>query len=80
MTFWSTAESNLLGMVAAGCGVAILPEVLVGASLPAGRVRRLRAPVPPFRLSLIWLGEASSRVLQNFLAVAERFAGEADRS
>ena len=68
---------NLLGMVAAGYGVAILPEVLVGAPVPDGQMRRLRAPVPLFRLHLIWSRERSSQVLENFLAVAGRFAGGA---
>ncbi len=61
---------NLLGMVNAGYGVAILPEVLV--SVHNCRTRRLRAPVPHFRLKLIWLRNAPSLVLQNFLAVAKR--------
>ena len=41
---------NLLGMVTAGYGVALLPEVLVRGQMPAGQVRRLRAPgssLPP---------------------------------
>ncbi len=71
---------NLLGMVSAGYGVAILPEVLVGASVPAGRMRRLRAPVPPFRLSLIWSGTATSQVLENFRKVAATFALQATRT
>ncbi len=71
---------NLLGMVSAGYGVAILPEVLVGASVPAGQMRRLRAPVPPFRLSLIWSGAATSQALKNFREVATAFALQATRT
>ncbi len=67
---------NLLGMVEAGYGVAILPEVLVGAPVPAGQMRRLRAPVPPFRLRLIWSLTVPSQTLENFRAVAETFASQ----
>lgn len=68
---------NLLSMVGAGYGVAILPELLVSASSEACRTRKLRAPVPSFRLKLLWLRKAPSLVLQNFLAVAERWAAKA---
>ena len=57
-------------MVNAGYGVAILPEVLV--DVPA-RTLRLAAPVPCFKLMLVWLRNAPSIALKNFLAVAERF-------
>lgn len=64
---------NLLAMVNAGYGVAILPEVLV--NVPAKTVR-LAAPVPHFKLMLVWLRDAPSLVLENFLAVAERLRTE----
>ena len=70
---------NLLGMVAAGYGVAILPEVLVSAPVPDGQMRRLRAPVPRFRLRLIWLRGATSQALENFREVAATFTREADQ-
>jgi DNA-binding transcriptional LysR family regulator len=59
-------------MVAAGYGVAILPELLVGSPGHACRIRRLSFPVPLFQLRMIWLREASSLVLKNFLAVVGR--------
>ncbi|WP_291702791.1 LysR family transcriptional regulator [Bradyrhizobium sp.] len=62
---------NLLGMVAAGYGVALLPEVLVQGLAPLCRTRPLRAPVPPFRLNLLWRRQNESPVLQQFLAVAK---------
>ena len=68
------AVENLLGMVAAGYGVAVLPEVLVRPAPAAVRALILRAPVPPFQLRLLWRRGESARVLQNFLAVAERVA------
>jgi DNA-binding transcriptional LysR family regulator len=61
---------NLLGMVTAGYGVALLPEVLVRGRVPDWQVRRLGPPVPPFRLNLIWLRQSTSHVLQNILVVA----------
>ena len=69
---------NLLGMVTAGYGVALLPEVLVRGQVPACQVRRLGAPVPPFRLNLIWLRQSTSQVLQNFLMVAQGVARRRD--
>ena len=63
---------NVLGMVAAGYGVAILPEVLVGAASPMYVTRQLRAPVPPLELKLIWLQGTATSSLQNFVAVARR--------
>ncbi len=65
---------NVLGMVAAGYGVAILPEVLVGAASPMCVTRRLRAPVPPLELKLIWLQATVTASLQKFVAVARRCA------
>jgi DNA-binding transcriptional LysR family regulator len=61
---------NVLGMVAAGYGVTIMPEVVVSGPGPAWRIRRLCAPVPTMELKLVWLRASSSLVLQNFLSVA----------
>ncbi len=65
---------NVLGMVAAGYGVAILPEVLVGDASPMCVTRPLRAPVPPLELKLIWLQATATASLQNFVVVARRCA------
>ena len=70
--------ANLLGMVAAGFGVAILPEVVVTSFVHACQTLRLRAPVPPFRLKLVWLSNAESPLLQNFLAVAKKWVNDTD--
>ena len=56
---------NLLAMVNAGYGVAILPEVLVEA--PA-RTIRLAAPVGRFKLMLVWLRDAPSIGLKGFFS------------
>jgi len=68
--------ANLLSMVAAGYGVAILPEVAVTSFVHTCQTRRLRAPVPPFRLKLLWLRDAMSPLLQDFLAVAKQLTNE----
>ena len=68
--------ANLLGMVAAGYGVAILPEVAVTSFVHTCQTRRLRAPVPPFRLKLLWLRDATSPLLQDFLVVAKRLTSK----
>ncbi len=67
---------NIISMVGANYGVAILPEILFGGSNRACITRRLCAPVPPLRLKLLWLRKTASVVLQNFLAVAERCVSE----
>jgi DNA-binding transcriptional LysR family regulator len=51
---------NVLGMVAAGYGVTIMPEVVVSSPGPAWRTRRLCAPVPTMELKLVWLRASSS--------------------
>ena len=63
---------NILGMVAAGYGIAIFPEVLVSAATQTCKVRPLGPPVPPFRLKLLWVRKAPALALENFLAVAGR--------
>jgi DNA-binding transcriptional LysR family regulator len=68
---------NLLGLVAAGYGVAILPEVAVTPAPNDVCVRPLRAPVPKFELKLLWLRENSSLVLRNFLSVARSWSKQA---
>ena len=67
---------NILGMVAAGYGVAIFPEVLVSGAERTWKFRPLGSPVPPFRLRLLWVKKAPSLALQNFVAVARRSASE----
>jgi DNA-binding transcriptional LysR family regulator len=61
---------NLLGLVAAGYGVAILPEAAVSPAPGNVRVLPLRAPVPKFELKLLWLRDQPSMALQNFVSTA----------
>ncbi len=61
---------NLLAMVAAGYGVAILPDVF-GDTLRAGFCsKRLLLPMPPYRLHGVWLRGADHPLRKNFLQVA----------
>lgn len=70
---------NLVSMVAAGYGIAILPELLANSRGSELTTRRLRAPVPPFTLRLVWLRKAPSVVVQNFLDVASRWLDQTER-
>lgn len=65
---------NLLGMIAAGYGVALLPEMLVRGQVAARQIRRLDASVPDFRLNLVWWRQSTSQVLQNFLAAVQEIS------
>ena len=65
---------NILGMVAAGYGVAILAQSTANLPMPGCRVKRLRLPLPAYRLRMLWLREAGLPVLHSFLAVADRVA------
>ncbi len=67
---------NVLSMVAAGYGVAILPEVLVAGSNLAYIARPLRAPVESFELKLLWRQQAATDAMKNFLTVARRCSEE----
>ena len=65
---------NLLGMVFAGYGVAILPAAAVTPASPGCVNRRLRSPVPTFQLNLFWMRKDPSLVIQKFVALAKREA------
>lgn len=71
---------NILGMIAAGYGVAILPQVLVNVPAQGWVTRPLAAPVPPFQLKLFWLRKSPSLVLRNFLAVAKEVAKQTENT
>ncbi len=60
---------NVLGMVAAGYGVAVLPKVLVTDSALLCVTKPLRAPVAPLELKLLWRREALTEAMRSFLAV-----------
>lgn len=66
--------ANILGMVAAGYGMAILPACAVNAETKGCIVKRLRLPPPVYRLRMLWRRECSSPLLRNFLVIASRGA------
>lgn len=61
---------NILTMVAAGYGVAILPAQLVSRPPPGCRTKRLRLPAPGYRLRMLWPRDSKSDLLHNFLHLA----------
>lgn len=69
---------NVLGMVAAGYGVAVLPEVLVAAPAATYTTRRLSGPVDRLELKLVWPRKLASKTAANFLAVAKEFVESSD--
>lgn len=71
---------NVLRMVAAGYGSAILPAAAVRTPVTMCVTRRLLAPVPSFELKLLWRRDTQSQALQRFLVVASRHAELGGRS
>ena len=63
-------RENVLALVAAGYGVAILSD-LAGSTTPGCRTKRLRSSMGTYQLRAIWLRENPSRTLGHFLAVVE---------
>ncbi len=63
-------RENVLALVAAGYGVAVLSEV-VGRTAPGCRIKRLRSSLGTYQLRTIWLRANPSRTLDHFLALVE---------
>ncbi len=63
---------NILAMVAAGYGIAVLPARLVGRPPPGCRIKRLRPPAPGYRLRMIWPTNSASELRTHFLDVVGR--------
>lgn len=67
---------NVLAMVAAGYGVAVLPDIFRDNTLPPTlRTKRLRLPaaMPPLQLFMVWRPDDVSPALRGFIEVARRF-------
>ena len=64
----------LLGLVAAGGGVAILAEVAIQEShaSPGWVAKTLDLPWPPFQVAAVWNPAKPSAILNNYLALFER--------
>jgi DNA-binding transcriptional LysR family regulator len=65
---------NLLSMVAAGYGVAILPKVSVNEKRSNYFTRLLSPPVPKFQLKLTWLSSSRSQFLPKLIAISQRYS------
>lgn len=61
-------RENVLALVAAGYGVAVLSDV-AGSPAPGCRIKRLRSSIGVYQLRAIWLRGNPSRTLDNFLAL-----------
>ena len=68
--------SNVLAMVAAGYGVAVVPDVFGDTLSPKLRTKLVRLPVsvPPLQLFTVWMPEAASGPMRRFLEVAQRLS------
>jgi len=64
------AARTLLGLVAAGFGVAVLPQSLAGYAWPGLVVRPLREHRPAVETAIVWHRDATSPVLRRFLRIA----------
>ncbi len=60
--------NNLLAMVAAGYGIAILPDIFGQTLQPAFCRKRLRLPLPSYGLHAVWMRKSDNPLLKNFLA------------
>lgn len=63
-------RENVLALVAAGYGVAVLSDV-AGSTAPGCRIKRLRSSMGVYQSRAIWLRSNPSRTLGHFLAVVE---------
>jgi DNA-binding transcriptional LysR family regulator len=64
---WVDGVENILHMVAAGYGIAVLPKKMVRNAPLGCRTRRLRLTPPGYRLWMVWLRDSGSAVLHKFL-------------
>ncbi|MCU0534415.1 MAG: LysR substrate-binding domain-containing protein [Hydrococcus sp. Prado102] len=63
----------MLGFVAAGLGVSLLPSSTRYFQRPGVVYRELRSPVPEIELAMVWHANSLSPVLQTFLEVVRQF-------
>ena len=68
--------ANVLAMVAAGYGVAVVPDVFGNTLPPQLRTKLVRLPasVPPLQLFVVWMPDAVSAPAQRFIEVARRWS------
>lgn len=70
----SNAALSILCLVAAGTGVAILPQDSVRMRIPGVAFRTLRPSIGALRHGIAWNGEASFAALDSFIAIAKKVA------
>lgn len=66
-----TPQPTMIGLVAAGIGIAFVSASLQSISRPGVVYRSLQEAAPVLRLAIAWKEEARSPALQNFLHVAK---------
>ena len=64
-----TSIEELLGMIAAGYGITMLPRYVLAKHQEIPAVRLLRTDCAPIELCAVWLRDNSSRLLQQYLEV-----------
>lgn len=65
----------LISFVAAGFGVALVPEALSHLHMPGVEYRPLAPPVPEIPLSIAWRRADASKLVEHFVAVAREVVG-----
>ncbi len=65
----------LISLVAAGFGVALVPEALSHLRMPGVAYRPLAPPVPEVALSIAWRRADASKLVEHFVAVAREVVG-----
>ena len=69
-------QQTIVGLVAAGLGVAIVPASIARLRRPGVVYRRFRERSPQLETLLVWGGDGASRALSNFVKLAAQ-AGSA---
>jgi DNA-binding transcriptional LysR family regulator len=70
---------TIVNLVAAGLGVALVPQSLVNLRRKGLTYKRLADPVPKIALAVAWRADDPSPVLHTFLQVVTRVAGRLRR-
>ena len=64
--------ANVFSMVSAGYGVAILPEAFDTVPVASIQKKRIRLPLPPFQLQVLWIPKTSTPAIEQFLVVVRK--------
>ena len=69
-THSATQIHTIVGLVAAGLGVSLVPQAVTGLRLPGVTYRALAPPVPRVGLSLVWADGPSDPLVDAFVRIA----------